>query len=126
MEKQQAYSFRAVCPAGSTKKFEQIIPGAATVEKVRVHFYQGQQKALHIVPVVVHKSKERENIIDFPTGTDPYLSGDNEDLVYDVSIPVGNLDKLVVEANNTDPVNDYSIVVDIMLDFENGQKRAVQ
>lgn len=121
----EVISFRALIQPGQVVKFHERIKGDATIEQVRVRFYIGQQKALHVRPYVVHRGNKPEDLITYPEGTDAFLSGDDDYLDFPCVVPVGNDDEAYVWVQNTDADNAYTLVVDMVIDYYGGKSRVV-
>lgn len=118
-------SFRKVVPHGQTVKLSQNVQADGTVQEVRVRFYAGQEKGLKVTPYILHTSNRRQDLINYAPDSDPYLSGENDYFVYPVVMAVGDLDSICVDATNTDPNYDYSLVVDVVVDYYGGQQRVI-
>lgn len=126
MNRKEVISFRKTIPAGTQNMIlQEMIKADGTVEKVAVRFYQGQQKALQVIPYIDHKGDQREDLITYPKNTDHYLSGDDDYLIYDVVSTVEYLDYASVMVTNTDPTYDYTLAVDITVDYYGGKDRVV-
>jgi hypothetical protein len=118
-------SFRAVIPPGTTKEFEEMVKSPGTLEEIAVRFYIGQQKSLHIQPMIIHNGNVVDNVITYPDGTDKFLSGDDDYFIFRPVIPCKYDDKIKVIATNTDPVNSYTLSIDFMVDYFGGDKRVI-
>jgi hypothetical protein len=66
-DKKEVISFRSTIPAGETLDFTERVKADGTIEKLTVRFYQGQQKALEVVPRVIHKGEKIEDMLSYPT-----------------------------------------------------------
>lgn len=117
--------FVAKVQPGQTLKFSERIKGEGTIQSVKVRFFQGQQLSLHVRPYVLHKGNKIEDIVTYPEGTNQYLSGDDDYLVFDVVCPVENDDELYVWVHNTDPDDTYTLNVAVTIDYLGGKHRAV-
>jgi hypothetical protein len=123
--KKEVISFRKVIPANSTDVLAERIKTDGTIEQLSVKFYQGQQKALKVIPFVEHKGHMIEQMLTYPSTTDSYLSGDNDYFKYDIVIPVAYDDYIKVQVINTDLVNAMTVVVDVTIDYFGGKQRVV-
>lgn len=127
-KKEPIYFSTSVPANGGKVRLTERIKGSGTIEEVRVRFFPGQQKALQVRPFVKHKGGEYgkiEELITYPSGGDQFLSGDDDNLIFDAIVPVVNDDEIVVEATNTDPDDAYTLHVVIMIDYYGGADRVV-
>jgi hypothetical protein len=123
--KKEVISFRKVIPANTTDVLAERIKTDGTIEQLSVKFYQGQQKALRVIPFVEHKGHMIEQMLTYPSTTDNYLAGDNDYFKYDIVIPVEYDDFVKVQAVNTDLTNEMTLVVDVTIDYFGGKQRVV-
>lgn len=123
--KKEVISFRKVIQAGAIDVLAERIKTEGTIEKMSIRFYQGQQKALRIIPYVEHKGHMIEQMLSYPSTTDNYLCGDDDYFIYDIVIPVSYDDYIKVHAQNTDLVNPLTIVVDVTIDYYGGRERVI-
>lgn len=119
--KKEIVSFRKLIPPNTTDVIGERIKADGTIESVKVRIYQGVQKALQINPFVEHKGNKLEDMITYPSTTDPYISGDDDYLEFDVTIPVEYDDFLKVWVKNTDATNSYTLVLDVEVDYIGGR-----
>jgi hypothetical protein len=125
VNKKETILFNKVIPANTQGKISERIKMEGTVERVEVRFYRGQQKALQIIPVVLHKGQKSEPLITFPEGTDGYLAGDDDNFKFDIVIPIENDDEVVIYYKNTDLTYDYTLMVHVSIDYYGGKNRVV-
>ena len=118
-------SFRKVIPANTPDLLSERVKGPGTIEGIKVKFYPGQQKALRIVPFVEHKGSKTEQLITYPSTTDQFLAGDDDYFIFPVIVEVDNDDFVKIRAVNTDLVNAYTCVVDVIIDYYAGKKRVI-
>ena len=121
----EVIAFRASVPPLTQVKFSERVKGAATIVSVMARFYSGQQLALKVRPCVLAQGNKLTDLITYPEGTDQYLSGDDDVLPFEMSIPVRNDDELVVFAHNTDDNDAYTLVLYVTLDYMGGSSRVV-
>lgn len=120
----ETISFRKVIAAGANGiNFAEEIKGDATIEKLVVRFYPGQQKSLQVTPMVKFRTEEMYSLVRYATGTDGYLTGDDDTLEYPLGVEVQTGDQVVIYATNTDSTNAYSLVCDVIVDYLNGKAR---
>jgi len=125
VNKVETISFMKTILASSTDIISERIKSDGTVEKIRVNFYSGPQGDLHVKPMLLRKGNKREELITYPIGTNQYLSGDNEVIEMNVNVSVENDDQIRLEVENVDATNDYTLNVQIEIDYYGGQKRVV-
>lgn len=121
--KKEVISFRKKILAGEKGILSERIKADGTVETIRVRFYIGQELYLKVMPYIRH----RGNKVEYPitvVGGDYWLTGDDDNFVFDVVIPVNNDDEFVVEFENTSSY-DYNLAVDVTIDYYAGQNRIV-
>lgn len=87
------------------------------IERVEVRFYAGQENELTILPYVRHKGGKIETFFTFPEGTDPFLSGEDDQLSFPTTIEIELDDEIHVSAINKSSVYDYTMVVDIIVTY---------
>jgi hypothetical protein len=116
-DKKEPISFIAIVPKGETLKFSERIKANGTIESLRIRFFTGQQKSLHVRPYIKHKGNKIEDLITYPDGTDQYVSGDDDYLDFPLVVAVENDDEIVVWAQNTDLADDYTLHVSVMVDY---------
>lgn len=126
MNKKEVVSFRVTVPKGSKNIiYKERVKADGTVEEVRVRFYRGQQLALQVVPYVNHKGRKHEQLLTFAGNTNGYLCGDDDYFVYPVVVPVEDNDYVSVMVTNTDAANDYTLSVDVVVDYYAGKNRII-
>lgn len=96
-----------------------------TIEGIRVRFYSGQQLALRVNPYIEHKGQKIENLLTYSEGSNPWLAGDDDPFEYPCVVTVEYDDYVKVWVQNTDAANDYDLVLDVIIDYYNGQNRVV-
>lgn len=121
----ETISFRKVIAANTSVNFTEELKSDATIENMFVRFYPGQQKSLQVTPKVKFRNEEMYNLIRYATGTDGYLTGDDDKLSYPLGVEVTTGDQIVIYVTNTDTINEYSLVVDVIVDYLNGKSRVV-
>lgn len=87
-----------------------------TVQEVRIRFYPGVERTLQVAPYILHKTSRREELFTYPTGTEGWITGDDDYLVFPVSIDFEYDDELVVDYDN---IGDYiyTLAVDIVVNY---------
>ena len=125
LNKMEVMTFRKVIPPNSSDVMQERVKGDGTVEGVRVRFYQGQQKALKVMPFIEHKGAQIENLVTYPATGDNFLSGDDDKLDLPCVISVDANDFIKIRAENTDPTNSYTLAVDVFIDYYGGKDRVI-
>jgi hypothetical protein len=125
LNKKEPISFRKIIPAGSTVILTERVKDAGTIEELSARFYQGQQKSLHVIPMVIHASNIADSIVTYPADTDKFLSGDDDYFIFKPVISVHYDDVIQITAINEDAVNDYSLCIDVTIDYFGGVNRVV-
>jgi hypothetical protein len=121
--KKEVVIFRYDLPAGKKVTLKERIKADCTLTEVRVRFYAGQEGSLHVRPYIMHKNQRPEEIFTFVDGGNNFLSGEDDSAVpYPVSVSAEYDDELVVEAENTSTFV-YTVFVDMIVDYDNGQYR---
>lgn len=118
-----AFNFAKSIDASGSGTLQQALRQNCTIEKVRVKFYPGPEGDLHIIPYLLKTNDVRYNIIDFPSGSNQYVSGEDEEIVFNVSIPVDVDDIICIEYVNADAVNAHVLSVQVEVDFAGGGMR---
>lgn len=87
-----------------------------SVNEVRVRFYPGVEKSLHVNPYILHKAGRREELFTYPVGGEGFISGDNDTFVFPISIDFEYDDEIVVEFENVGNYS-YTLAVDIIVNY---------
>lgn len=119
-EKRTEVVIKQVVAAGSRGVLNYRIPSDCTIELIRVNFYPGQERCLRLTPVAKH-GQRFENFIELVG--EPYLSGDDDYLSYDVSVPMAYDDEILLYYENIGSWP-YTVDTQFTLEYENGQRRA--
>jgi hypothetical protein len=113
--KTEVISFRKVIPKNTNTVIKERVKANGSVKEIRVRFFPGQQLALQVKPYILHKNFLTEDFFTYPSTTDGFLTGDDDYLVFPVTIEVELDDEIAVWANNTDVNWDYNLVVDMVI-----------
>lgn len=122
--KKEVLSFRKIINANTTDVLHERIKADGTIEEIRIRFYTGQQKSLQLNPFVEHKGNKIEQIISYPSTTDNFISGDDDYFIFPISVPVEYDDYFKIHAKNIDPTYNYTVTVDVVIDYLGGKERA--
>lgn len=115
--KKEPISFRYdIQPLGSVT-IEERIKDTGYIEEFRIRFYPGQERALKVRPFVEHKGSRQEELVTYPSGTEPFFSGDDDYFVYPSFIGVEYDDMLKVYAENTSDLYVYTLVIDVIVNY---------
>jgi hypothetical protein len=112
-----------VAPSTSGSITERI-KADCTIEDIVVRFYAGQQRDLRIRPKLRRTGRREENLITFPAGAETWLAGEDDRESLDVSVPGQLDDEIVMYYENIDPVNTYTMVVYVTIDYQSGVNRS--
>lgn len=112
--KKEVVSFRKIIASGTSETIKERLKDDGTVQEVRVRFYAGVERTLKVYPYVLHKAGRREDLFTYPTGTETYISGDDDSLNFPVSVDFENDDEIVVACENTG-LYPYTLSVDIII-----------
>lgn len=124
--KKEVIIFRKqIAPSTSNFLITERIKADCTIEEIRVRFYVGQQLSLEVLPRIKHKGRKYESFFTFPSQTNSILAGDDDYLVFPVSMDAEYDDEIEILVNNKDVTNTYTLAVDIVLDYANGMDRVV-
>jgi len=124
LETSEAVSFAETVPPGGQSELSYSADGPATIERLKIRFYPGQQLSHEIQVVIREKGSGRErNVIQTP-GTDIF-TGDDDVYEFDLSKPLKDDEKLVVKSNNTDTDWSYDTRVNGEIDYRGGRVHAV-
>jgi hypothetical protein len=121
--KKEVIAIRKTIPAGTTVDILERIKAPGTVEELRVRFYAGQERELHVFPVILHKGNQAENLLTYPNGSENYLSGEDDALIFPCVLSVDNDDQLKITAININATYNYTLSVDIVIDYYAGKNR---
>lgn len=123
--KREPILFRKTIPGGASDDLHERIKGDGTIEEMRVRFYPGQQKDLHVSVWIDHKGSQAEFLYTTPSSGERYLSGDDDAFIFPVTIEVEYDDFVRVHVENVDPLNDYDLAVDVLVDYYGGKNRII-
>jgi hypothetical protein len=110
--KKEVVLFRKDIQPGVSEILSERIKSNGAVKSVKVRFYDGSEGSFHVNPYVLHKGSLQENVVSYPDGGEKYMSGNDDDFNFDVSIPIEIDDELKVYVNNTSSFV-YTLVCDI-------------
>lgn len=116
--KTEVISFRQTVPAGNESSFKERLKADGHVEHVSIRFYPGVEESLQVIPFVLHKGRRREDLFTYAENTRAYITGDNDFLQFPVTCDFEYDDEFYVNAKNTDLVNDYTLCVDVLINYE--------
>lgn len=100
---------------GQLKPIKERIKYSGYVEEVRIRFYAGVEKALQVKPYVLRDGRRIEDLFTYPEGTDQYITGDDDYLVFPVSAEINTDDELIVEYRNLEKDFVYTLSIDFVL-----------
>lgn len=116
--KKEVISFRENIEPGQVLTISERVKWNGTVNGLRVRFYPGPERSLHVRPYVRHKNQLSEELFTYAGASEPYISGDDDYFKFPVLIPVEYDDEVVVWVENTDSNYVYTLSVDVILLYE--------
>lgn len=124
MDRKEVISFRKVINANTEIELTERIKDFGTVENIKVKFYQGQQLALTIRPMIFKAHGTPVDLLSYAKETDNFISGDDDYFIFDVNIPVAIDNKIALKCVNQANF-EVNVVVDITVDYLGGNKRVI-
>jgi hypothetical protein len=115
--KKEVIAVRKSIPLGSAETITERVKYDGVIERINVRFYAGQENELRVMPYVKHKGNKVETFFTYPEGTDPYLSGEDDNLQYPLSLNIEYDDEIVLRVENVSTMYDYTLVCDIILTY---------
>jgi hypothetical protein len=91
------------------------------VQEVRVRFYPGVERTLQVSPYVLHKNNRREDFFTYPEGTEPYITGDNDYLIFPCSLDFQYDDEICIEYNHAGGDFPYTLAVDVVVTYHEAE-----
>lgn len=128
LNKKEVIVFRKNVPPNSKGRIMERVKDNGTIEKLMLRFYMGQELKLGVWPYIKHNGNKIESMVTIAgdeTRDNLYLTGDDDQLVFDVVIPVYYDDEIIVEYENTSSEYEYNLVCDITIDYYLGTDRIV-
>ena len=116
--KKEVVTFRKSMGAGTSGTITERLKDDGFIEEVRIRFYPGVERQLQVSPFILHKENRREDLFTFPEGTEKYITGDNDYLIFPVSLEFAYDDEIQVSYVNTDINYPYTLVVDIVVSYQ--------
>lgn len=100
----------------SDTRIKERLKDNGSVKEVRIRFYPGVERTLKVRPYVLHKAGRAEDFFTYPSGTEPYITGNDDQLIFPVLIDFEYDDEIVVDFEN---VGDYpyTLSVDIIVSY---------
>ena len=124
MDRKEVISFRKIISGESELDISERVKDYGTVENIKIKFYQGQQLALQIRPIILKAHGTPVDLISYAEETDEFLSGDDDYFIYDINIPVSIDNQIILKCKNLASF-DVNVVVDVTIDYLAGTKRVV-
>jgi len=120
IESSEAVSFAETVAPGSTSELTYEVNADATIERLKLRFYPGQQLDHEVRVVIREKGSGRErNVVQTPGVS--VFTGDDDRYTFDLSKPVGSDELIVVKSNNTDTQYRYDTRVNMEVDYRGGK-----
>lgn len=115
--KKEVIHFHTLYAAGEKYYLQERVKADGVITELRLKFNPGQEMELHVWPYVMHKGHKKEDFITFVEYGYNYLAGDNDYLIYPVQIEVKYDDMIIIEAENTSTMYDYSLFADVVVQY---------
>lgn len=115
--KTEVITIRQVIGFGQTVNIKERCKSNGFVQEIRIRFYPGVENSLQVIPGVLHKGNIREDFFTYPEGTNRYISGDDDYLVFPVSLAFQNDDEIEVKAINTTTAYNYTLTCDLVVSY---------
>lgn len=115
--KKEVITIRKVVPSLSgVGKVVERIKDNGSVEEIRIRFYPGSQRTLKVEPFILHKGNKREDFFTYPLGTEKNITGDDDYLIFPVTVNFEYDDELVIQYDN---IGDYAytLSVDVIVSY---------
>lgn len=125
-EPKDGFTLSDQVPAGATDQETSLeVDQAATVERLSIRIYPGAQLDLELRPVVRQErgNTSDQNLIEY-AGKE-YIDGDDEQYHWDLSVPIEQGDKIVIQATNRDGSNAYDYRANLDIDYQGGSSRGL-
>jgi hypothetical protein len=116
--KKEVITIRQSVAAGVAGTVKERLKDDGYIEEVRIRFYPGVERQLEIVPYILHKENRKEDLFTYPTGTEGTITGDNDYLVFPVSLEFNYDDELWVDYKNKGTTYPYTLVIDIVVSYQ--------
>jgi hypothetical protein len=115
--KTEVIAFRQNIAPSSSQTIQERVKANGRVAEIRVRFYPGQERDLQVRPFVTLLNRLQEDVLTYPGGTEPYLSGDDDYLIFPVSVDLQTDDFISVWVNNVSVNYTYTLVVDVVVQY---------
>jgi hypothetical protein len=125
LSKKEVISFTATIAPLADMVFSERVKAPGTLEGIRIRFYAGQELDLRVRPYVLHKGQKSEDVLTYPEGSNPYLSGDDDEFYFPVTVPLANDDEIKVHVVNVNTQYAYTLVVHVAIDYYGGGNRVI-
>lgn len=89
---------------------------AGSVQEVRIRFYPGCERSLQVRPYILHKAGRAEDMFTYPVKTEGFITGDDDYLIFPVTLDFDYDDELVIEFDNVGNYI-YTLAVDVIVSY---------
>ena len=114
--KTEVISFRLPVSPSENVALKERLKDKGIVTELRVRFYPGVEKSLQVSPFILHKESRREDLFTFVQGTEKYITGDNDYLIFPCSVEFDYDDEMQVNVFNNG-LYEYSLSVDVIVSY---------
>jgi hypothetical protein len=118
--KAEVISFRYDVDPVEEFTLKERLKADGVVTQVNIRFYTGVENSLEVKPFVLHKGRRAEDIFTYAEFTKPSISGDDDFFQFPVTLDFQYDDEFCVYFKNSDPVNTYTLCVDVFVNYEPG------
>lgn len=119
----EVVTFRKTIPPNTTDVLAERVKENGYVEQVYLRFYRGQEMSLEVTPFVEHKGRQIDHFFTYPSTAKEYLTGDDDEFSYPVTLPIEYDDFLKVKVRNKDLEYEYDLVVDMIIRYEGDRSK---
>lgn len=98
------------------KKVKERLKDSGSVQEVRIRFYPGCERSLQVRPYILHKAGRAEDFFTYPVKTEGYITGDDDYLIFPVTLDFDYDDELVIEFDNVGNYI-YTLSVDVVVSY---------
>lgn len=112
-------------PAATEDEVSIPLDGPATVESLMLRIYVGAENTLRLRPMK-KKNNGYEDLLDYADDGKHYVDGDDDVWEWDLSVPVGEDEEIVIRYDNRDGSNAHNFRANLDVDYFGGTKRVLE
>jgi hypothetical protein len=118
--KTEVIAFRKDIAPNTTDVLHERVKHDGRVKEIRVRFYRGVEQSLKVRPFIEHKGNRIEEVFTYPNTAKPFLDGEDDYFLFPVTVDVEYDDYIKVWGQNTDATYTYTLVCDVVVEYEGG------